>query len=72
MSYFVISQNNFSLKQVFLVLQNSTFCYLFFQGGGKQVELLNAVSRNNYTMLTFRRSLTAQDPYDLVSTKSSV
>jgi hypothetical protein len=31
------------------------------------VELLNSVARNNYTMLTFRRSLEPQDQFDLVT-----
>lgn len=34
------------------------------QGGQKNVEMLNSVSRDNYTMLTFRRPLAAEDLYD--------
>lgn len=34
------------------------------QGGEKNVEMLNSVSRDNYTMLTFRRPLKAEDQYD--------
>ena len=29
------------------------------------MELLNSISRDNYTMLTFRRPLTAEDQYDI-------
>jgi len=35
------------------------------KGGLKNVELLNSVSRENYTMLTLRRSLMAEDDYDV-------
>ena len=34
------------------------------KGGEKNVEMLNSVSRDNYTMLTFRRPLKAEDRYD--------
>jgi len=33
-------------------------------GGQKNVEMLNSVSRDNYTMLTFKRPLAAEDLYD--------
>ena len=36
-----------------------------FQGGRKNVELLNSVSRANYTMLTFRRSVRPKDHFDV-------
>ena len=36
-----------------------------FQGGLKHVELLNAVSRDNYTMITYKRPLKASDIYDV-------
>ena len=36
-----------------------------FISGANHIELLNAVSRDNYTMLTFRRPLEAKDPYDV-------
>ena len=35
------------------------------QGGRKNVELLNSVSRANYTMLTFRRSVRPADDFDV-------
>ncbi len=34
------------------------------KGGERNVELLNSVSRKNYTMLTFRRPVSALDPFD--------
>ncbi len=40
------------------------------KGGTKDIELLNAVSRSNYTMLTMRRPLEAKGSYDVdISTK---
>ena len=42
----------------------SVLYYFIFQGGGKNLELLNSVSRGNYTMLTFRRPVAALDRFD--------
>ena len=36
-----------------------------FQGGKSHVELLNAVSRDNYTMITYRRPLKSSDTFDV-------
>ena len=50
--------------RIFLRFVNS-ISSLNFQGGSKQVELLNAVSRDNYTMITYKRPLKASDVYDV-------
>ena len=34
-------------------------------GGQNHIKLLNGLSRDNYTMLTFRRPIQAQDSYDV-------
>ena len=39
--------------------------FIYFQGGVQNVELLNAVSRDNYTMITYKRPLRASDIYDV-------
>ncbi len=35
------------------------FSFLYIQGGSKQLELLNSISRDNYTMLTVKRYIHA-------------
>ena len=44
------------------------------KGGTKDIELLNAVSRANYTMLTIRRPVIAQGAFDvgMISHKKSL
>ena len=52
------------LQQCSVHIVITTVHIFLLQGGSEDVTLLNSVSRDNYTMLTFRRSLGSHDAFD--------